>query len=295
MSVKQLAVVSGKGGTGKTSLVACFAALGSSMVIADCDVDAANLHLIASPMILKKQDFYSGSKAEIDPELCQRMGICREVCRFDAVIFEAAAQPVKYRIDPIACDGCGSCLEFCVSRAIKMIQPKAGEWYRSETRFGPMVHARLGIGEENSGKLVSIVRRASLELAEEKGLKMVLIDGPPGIGCPVIASLTGVDYALAVTEPTMSGIHDLKRISELCRHFSIPVGVVINKSDLNPLISEEIKKFAETSNYDFLGQIPYDPDFTRAMVQRRSLVEFNSSPVSNTISEMWEDLKNLIK
>ncbi len=295
MSVKQLAVVSGKGGTGKTSLAACFAALGPGLLIADCDVDAANLHLIASPMILKKQDFYGGAKAEIDPELCQRLGICREVCRFDAVIFEAAAQPVRYRIDPIACDGCGSCVEFCVSRAIKMIQPKAGEWYRSETRFGPMVHARLGIGDENSGKLVSMVRKASLKLADEKGLKMVLIDGPPGIGCPVIASLTGVDYALAVTEPTMSGIHDLKRISELCRHFFIPVGVVINKFDLNPLISEEIKKFAETNHYDFIGRIPYDPDFTRAMVQGKSLMEFNSSPVSNTISEMWEYIKNLIK
>jgi len=295
VSVKQLVIVSGKGGTGKTSLAACFAALGSNMVIADCDVDAANLHILLSPDILQRQDFYGGVKAEIDPELCQRLGICREVCRFDAVSFEASAQPVRYRIDPIACDGCGSCVEFCVSHAIKMIQPKAGEWYLAETRFGPMVYARLGIGEENSGKLVSVVRKTSLELAEEKGAKMVLIDGPPGIGCPVIASITGTDYALAVTEPTMSGIHDLKRISELCRHFSIPLGVIINKFDLNPLITDEIKKFAQANNYDFVGQIPYTPDFTRAMVQRKSLIEFNSSPNAKTIKEIWGCIKNLIK
>jgi len=295
MSVKQLSVVSGKGGTGKTSLVACFATLGSNMVIADCDVDAANLHLIAEPLILKKQDFYGGAKAEIDQERCQRTGVCQQVCRFDAVVFDASAQPVKYWIDPIACDGCGSCAEFCASRAIKMVQPKAGEWYISETRFGPMVHARLGIGEENSGKLVSQVRKTALELAEKRDRKMVLIDGPPGIGCPVIASITGVDYTIVVTEPTPSGIHDLERISELCRHFSIPAGVVINKFDLNPGISGEIKKIVGISNSDFLGEIPYEPDFTRAMVQGKSLLEFNSSPSSKIIKQIWENLKSLLK
>jgi len=297
MSVKQLVVISGKGGTGKTSLVACFSQLADSVVIADCDVDASNLHLILHPSIVRREEFYSGFKAEIDPEKCQKCGLCKQVCRFEAVLekLDANGLPQEYTIDPVTCDGCGVCAEFCPSQAITMLEQRAGEWYISETRAGILVHAQLGIGEENSGKLVSMVRKTAQELAEEKKKELILIDGPPGIGCPVIASLTGCDYALAVAEPSLSGIHDLKRVSELCQHFSIPLGVVINKYDLNLKISQEIQDYVQKIGAELLARLPYHPSFSRAMVEGKSLIEYESNSVGEEIKKIWEKIEINLK
>ncbi len=297
MPAKQLVVISGKGGTGKTSLVACFAVLSRSAIFADCDVDASNLHLILKPKVIKSEEFFSGYKAEIDQEKCQPCGLCKRLCRFSAVLerLDANGQPIEYKIDEIACDGCGVCAEFCPNQAITMFEQRAGEWYISETRAGILVHARLGVGEENSGKLVSVVRKNAQELAEEQGEKLILIDGPPGIGCPVIASITGTDYALLVAEPSLSGLHDLERISKLCQHFSIPMGVIINKYDLSQELSAQIEEFSQKNQIELLAKIPYHPSFSRAMVLGKSLVEYESNSITQLIKEIWEKLEKRLE
>ena len=223
--VKELVVISGKGGTGKTSIVASFAALTEKVVLADCDVDAADLHLVLEPKVMRRESFSGGKRARIRTEHCIACGKCEALCQFDAIDFDGPSNgklDKTFRIDPIACEGCGVCAWFCAENAIEFAPAVNGEWYVSDTRHGPMVHAKLGIAEENSGKLVSTVRKEAGAIAQQRGLELVLIDGSPGIGCPVIASITGADLVLIVTEPTLSGLHDLGRVADVARHFEIP-------------------------------------------------------------------------
>ncbi len=245
--VSELGVISGKGGTGKTSVVASFAALADGAVVADCDVDAADLHLVLAPRVLHREEFSGGMTASVLADRCIGCGLCEEVCRFDALLADGPGNDfadVTYRIDPVACEGCGVCAHVCPARAVDFSPAVNGEWYISETRFGPMVHARLGIAEENSGKLVTTVRREARRVAEESGRETVLIDGSPGIGCPVIASLTGAAMALIVTEPTLSGLHDLDRVADLAAHFRIPTALCVNKADINPRTAARIRGHA---------------------------------------------------
>ena len=287
--MKSLVVISGKGGTGKTSVVASFAALSSRKVIADCDVDAADLHLVLEPRVLHRELFLGGRKARIEPERCIGCGECLASCRFDAVLESADGGPgtAPFRIDPIACEGCGVCAHFCEAGAIVLEEAVDGEWFVSETRHGPMVHARLGIAGENSGKLVTLVRNRAAREAVERGLDLVIVDGPPGIGCPVIASVTGADRVLAVTEPTLSGKHDLERVAALTAHFGIPTAVCINKYDLNPEMTARIEAFAREMNLNVVGRIRYDPAVTRSQIEKRSVVEGEDSLVARDVRRVW--------
>lgn len=294
--VKELAVVSGKGGTGKTSVVASFATLASGKVLADCDVDAADLHLILNPEIIKREDFVGGKSASILTDMCIGCGKCAEVCRFGAVSFDGPANDViakTYIIDPVACEGCGLCAHFCPAGAVDFSPRVNGEWYVSDTRHGPMVHARLGIAEENSGKLVTIVRKRAREIAEDRKSGMVIIDGSPGIGCPVIASVAGVSMALVVTEPTLSGLHDLERITDLTLHFGIPTAACVNKSDINPGMTQAIKDRCAEKGIGVLGEIRYDTDVTRAQIEEKSAVEFGGT-ASEDIRSLWEAVSERI-
>lgn len=286
--MKELVVISGKGGTGKTSLVASFAAQAGSVVTADCDVDAADLHLLLGPEIERKHKFSGGKVASIDPELCNSCGTCVELCRYDAV-------SNLYAIDKIACEGCGVCAYFCPQDAISFDDEENGEWYVSSTRFGPMTHARLLPGAENSGKLVTIVRNEAKRIAEDGGIELVLIDGSPGIGCPVIASVSGADLAVVVTEPTMSGIHDLERVVELTRHFGIETAVVVNKCDINEDMTSNIEEFARRSKIEILGGIRYDEAVTGAQMEGRTAVEFSDGPASNDMRRIWVSVEALIR
>jgi MinD superfamily P-loop ATPase len=278
--MKELVVISGKGGTGKTSIVGSFAALAEKKVLADCDVDAADLHLLLAPRIREREDFFSSKSAVIEPERCVRCGKCREVCRYGAISED-------YVVDRIACEGCGVCVHFCPEKAIDLRENRSGEWYVSDTRFGPLVHARLGIAEENSGKLVAQVRKIAKELAEREGLDLILIDGAPGIGCPVISSITGATAVLVVTEPTLSGIHDMKRVVDLAAHFQIPVFVCVNKFDLNTELTDQVEAFCQQHRLKLAGKIPYDTVVTKAMVQGRTVVEYSSGRVAKEIEKLW--------
>ena len=281
--MKELVVVSGKGGTGKTTVVASFAALAQRKVMVDCDVDAADLHLILAPEVRREEPFSSGMTAEIVPDKCTACDRCRELCRFEAVRVEDG----RYRIDPLACEGCGVCVRFCPEGAIVSHRPVCGHWFVSETRHGPMVHARLGIAEENSGKLVSLVRREAREIATERDFDLIIADGSPGIGCPVIASIAGADLLLAVTEPTRSGLHDLQRVHALARHFNLPVLICINKHDLNADIAADIERWAAEAGTEVVGRIGYDPVVTRAQVEGKSVVEFTDAPAAMEIRDLW--------
>ncbi|KPJ68877.1 (4Fe-4S)-binding protein [candidate division WOR-1 bacterium DG_54_3] len=280
---KEIVVISGKGGTGKTSLTACFAALAKKSVISDCDVDAADLHLVLSPEIKERGDFSGGFVAGIDQEKCTQCGKCKEACRFAAIEIRDG----KYYIDPLACEGCGVCKLVCGDSAVKTRPAINGEWYVSKTRFGPMAHAKLGIAEENSGRLVTLVRQKAAGLVSNDTGNRIMSDGAPGTGCPVIASLTGVDYALVVTEPTVSGIHDLKRILDVTRHFEVKSGVVVNKYDLNQEITEQIRALAEEYQFTFLGVIPYDKNVTLAQMKKQSLVEYGQGIALENIKQIW--------
>ncbi len=247
--IKEIAVLSGKGGTGKTSLVGALAAIIPDKVLVDCDVDAPDLHLLLDPQKRKTERFLGGRKAVIRAESCTACGLCREVCNFQAISED-------YRVDPFSCEGCGVCVHFCPVQAIDFPLVECGQWFVSDTRFGPLVHAQLGVAQENSGLLVSLVRQQARDLAEEQGRPLILIDGPPGIGCPVISSVTGTDAVLLVTEPTLSGLHDLNRVVELLRHFKIPGMVLINKFDLQPDVSRKIEDYARKNNLGLLGKTP---------------------------------------
>jgi len=289
---KELVVISGKGGTGKTSLTGSFAMLADRPVIADCDVDAADLHLLLEPRIIQRQRFIAGQRAQIKPGHCTACGKCEELCRFDAVYYDGPGNgrvDKTFRIDPIACEGCGVCERFCAEGAIVLEPTESGEWYISQTRVGTMVHAQLGVGAANSGKLVSVIRKETARIAEEENRELILIDGPPGIGCPVIASVTGASLVLVVTEPTVSGEHDLERVLSLTRHFNIPTAVCVNKWDLNPEMTERIEGIARRSGARIAGRVRYDPSVTRAQMQEKSPVE-TDAPCAQDIREVWEYL-----
>ena len=287
--MRELVVISGKGGTGKTSLVASFAALAGDAVLADCDVDAADLHLLLAPEVRERHEFRSGREAAIRQADCTGCGACFEICRFGAICVNGkAAGEAEIFVDPTACEGCGVCVRFCPAQAIDFPERVCGEWYVSTTRFGPLVHARLGIAAENSGKLVSTVRTKAREVAAERGGSLILVDGPPGIGCPVIASMTGATAVLAVTEPTLSGEHDLTRVLELARHFDIPTAVCVNKWDINPHMAERIEERAHGSGAQAVGRIPHDRAVTDAQVNGKSVVEHSQGPAARCIGEVWK-------
>jgi len=282
--MRELVVISGKGGTGKTSLTAAFAALSKNSVLCDADVDAADLHLLMNPSVITRTDFKAGNEAIIDKTLCTECGLCRELCRFGAVNED-------FTIDSIACEGCGVCVDFCPAKAIEFPVKTCGEWYLSDTRFGPMVHARLGIAEENSGRLVSLVRQEARDYAEKHGKDMIITDGPPGVGCPVIASLGGATAVCIVTEPTVSGLHDMERVIRLAAHFNVPGMVIINKYDLNPDMAQNIECLACERNIKCLGRIPFDPGFTKAMIQGKTIVEYDGeSKLTDIVKAMWQDI-----
>jgi len=289
--MKQIVVISGKGGTGKTVMSACFASLARSAVLADVDVDASNLHLLLHPEILERHVFKSGQKARIDVEKCTGCGLCLPVCRFNAL---AEDDMGRVSVDPLSCEGCGVCFHVCPVQAVEMEIPISGEWYVSRTKYGPFVHARLGIAEENSGKLVTEVRKKAREIAESEGRGLVIMDGAPGIGCPVIASLTGTDLALVVTEPTPSGRHDMERIVDLARHFKIRVACCINKFDLNLENSEQIQRWCGEQSIPVTGKIPFDAAVPESVVRGIPYVEYTSNSSADDIRRMWSSLLELI-
>jgi MinD superfamily P-loop ATPase len=285
-SIKQIAIVSGKGGTGKTTLTAAFASLAKNKVMVDCDVDAADLHLLLQPKIVMQEKYFGGRSPRVDLERCTQCGLCTEVCRFHAV--ENGA------VDTISCEGCGFCSQVCPEKAILMEDAFSGDCFISETPYGPFVHARLGIGEENSGKLVTVVRKQATRIAEERNLNLILIDGPPGIGCPVAASLTGVNLVLAVTEPTLSGIHDLERILKLSEHFKIPSVVCINKFDINPENTHQIVSYCEKNGSTVIGKIPYEPKVVEALVNRKTVLDYPCNGVGSMVFEIWNTVEALL-
>jgi MinD superfamily P-loop ATPase len=282
--MKEVVVLSGKGGTGKTSIVGSLAALAENKVMVDCDVDAADLHLLLQPEIHLENEFWSGQTAFIDEVKCTGCGLCEQLCRFSAI--------VDLKVDPASCEGCGFCSHICPAGAIAMEENLAGDWYISDTRFGPLVHARLGIAQENSGKLVAEVRKQAQKLAVERDNDLIISDGPPGIGCPVISSLSGTDLALLVTEPTLSGQHDLERVIEVCRHFGIPALVCINKCDINEDNTRHIRGYCGEKGLEIAGEIPYDNKVTEAMVQGKTIVEFCSDGPARNIRQIWQKISN---
>jgi len=288
--MRELVVISGKGGTGKTSITASLAVLAERPVVADCDVDAADLHLVLSPQVKERHEFRAGHTAVIRQSDCIACGACLAHCRCDAIIMRKdAAAGAKFSVNPIACEGCGVCVRFCMVKAIDFPERLCGEWYISETRVGPMVHAKLGIAAENSGKLVSTVRQSARQIAEAEKRSLVIVDGPPGIGCPVIASITGATQVLVVTEPTVSGEHDLERVLALTRHFNIPTFVCVNKWDINPQMTERIEKAARKHNATIAGHIRYDKGVTQAQMQALTVVE-TDSPCAMDIKNIWNKL-----
>jgi len=293
--MKQIVVISGKGGTGKTIIAAAFAALAKNKVMADCDVDAADLHLLLHPKIVEHHEFKSGKIAVIDEDKCIICGKCLAYCRFSAVVAfkNDDGSLKKIGIDPIACEGCAFRSFICPAEAIRMKENTSGEWFISETRFGPMVHAKLGIAEENSGKLVTLVRQKAKELAEKQNCHWVIIDGAPGIGCPVIASLSGVDFALVVTEPTLSGLHDADRVIKVARHFGVLVKLVINKYDLNIDMTEKIERYCRDNNIPLMGKIGFDESVVKAMVEGKTIIEYPDGKTKEETKKIWDSLLSI--
>ena len=283
--MKELVVLSGKGGTGKTSIMASLASLAENSAFCDADVDAADLHLLLNPEIRTRNDFSGGGQAVIRSEQCTGCGVCRELCNWNAI-------DETFKVDPVACEGCGVCVWFCPEKAIDFPIKTCGQWFVSDTRFGPLVHARLGIAEENSGKLVTLVRQEVKRLAEEQGRGLIITDGPPGVGCPVIASLGGASALLIVTEPTVSGLHDMDRVAQLAAHFNVPAMVCVNKCDLNDAMTGKIEAYAEKNGLPVLGKIPFDPAFVEAMVQGLTVLEFKpTSQAARVIEDIWQKVE----
>jgi len=278
--MKELVILSGKGGTGKTSIVGSFAALAQSKVLADCDVDAADLHLILKPVIQENHEFWSGEVAVIDEEKCTQCGLCQDACRFDAIS--------DFKVDSISCEGCGFCSRICPVEAITMKESLSGHWFISDTKYGPLIHARLGIAQENSGKLVAVVKQQATQIAERHGLDYIISDGPSGIGCPVISSLSGANTALLVTEPTLSGIHDLERVLGVCHHFGVQALVCINKYDINEDNTHQIESYCFNQGVEVATRIPFDDVVTEAMVHGLPVVEYSRNGVSHQVEALWE-------
>jgi MinD superfamily P-loop ATPase len=285
--MKEIVVLSGKGGTGKTSIVGSLAALAGDKVLADCDVDAADLHLLLSPSVRQENEFWSGQVAYIDPDKCTQCGLCQELCRFDAIR--------DFRVDPASCEGCRFCSHICPAEAIAMKENLAGHWFISDTKYGILVHARLGIAQENSGKLVAQVRQQARQIAEKEGKDLIISDGPPGIGCPVISSLSGASLVLLVTEPTLSGIHDLERVLGVSRHFGIPAVVAINKYDLNEDNARQIEGFCTSQGISIAARIPFDNAVTEAIVRRVPVVEYSNGRVSREIEKLWQNISAILR
>jgi MinD superfamily P-loop ATPase len=280
--VKELVVLSGKGGTGKTTIVGSFAALAANKVLVDCDVDAADLHLLLQPTVANTEEFWSGQTAFIDRNLCTECGLCADVCRYHAID--------NFTVDPVACEGCRFCFNVCPDNAISMRENLAGQWFISDTKYGPLVHARLGIAQENSGKLVAVVRQNAMELAKERDLDLLISDGPPGIGCPVISSLTGADLALLITEPTLSGIHDLDRVIGVCQHFGVPAAVCINKYDINEDNTRQIEVSCRNMGVPVVSKLGYDEMVTRALIHGMPVVEYCKNGIARDIEALWHSV-----
>lgn len=280
--MREVVVLSGKGGTGKTSIVGSFAALAKNKVLVDCDVDAADLHLLLQPVIKEKHEFRSGQVAFIDEQKCTQCGLCQELCRFNAIR--------NFRVNTTSCEGCGFCFHVCPNEAIIMKENMAGQWLISDSRYGMLVHARLGIAQENSGKLVALVRQRARQAAEKEEADYIISDGPPGIGCPVISSLSGANLALLVTEPTLSGMHDLERVINVCRHFSVKPLVCINKYDVNEDNTRQIETHCSNHGIDVSSKIHFDYMVTRAMVRELPVVEYIDSNVSHEMELLWHNV-----
>jgi len=285
--VKEIVVLSGKGGTGKTSVVASLAYLAPNKVMVDCDVDAADLHLLLKPLREERHEFWSGQRAVIDGDACTECGLCREVCRFEAI-------DEGFRVEPVACEGCAFCYNVCPASAITMAESLSGHWFISETRYGPLVHAKLGVAEENSGKLVALVRKQARRIGGEQGLDLIISDGPPGIGCPVISSLSGADLAVIVTEPTLSGMHDLERVIDVCHHFTVPVIVSINKYDINEENSRQIERYCHSHGIEVAARIPFDNVVTEALVKGLPVVEYSQGKVTSEIESLWRRVTQVL-
>jgi len=280
--MKEVVVLSGKGGTGKTTIVASFAALARNKVLADCDVDAANLHLVLQPTTKENTEFWSGRTAVIDKRRCTRCGVCEVVCRYEAI--------KNFKVDPIACEGCGFCFQVCPEDTITMKENLSGRWFISDTRYGPMVHARLGIAQENSGRLVTVVRQNAKLIGQKQGIDHIISDGPTGIGCPVISALSGANLVLLVTEPTLSGMHDLDRIIGVCHHFGIPALVCINKYDLNEENTHQIESYCSDRGIEVVSRITFDNVVIEALVQGIPVVEYSENKVAKEIGELWQSI-----
>lgn len=290
--MKEIVVISGKGGTGKTSLTASFAYLGGKdVIVADCDVDAADMHLLLEPDFKDSEDFYSGELAYIEQDECIRCGKCADVCRFDAI-------PVinnQYIVDPLSCEGCGYCARVCPTNAIINKILNVGKWYISNIKTGSiMVHARLGIGADNSGKLVAKVKSEAKDIAEDEFKEYVIVDGSPGLGCPVVSSLSGASFVVLVTEPSVSGLHDLKRVYELVHKFKIKAGCIINKSDINKQVTAEIEEFLRKENIVHIANLPYNEDFTKAMTNGQTIVEYSNGHLKDIITDSWKKIIQIV-
>ena len=286
--MRQITVLSGKGGTGKTTITASFAVLAKKAVVADCDVDAPDLHMLMHPEIIETQEFKGSKLAVIDEAKCIKCGLCREKCKFNAVT-------ENFTINSLSCEGCGVCAIVCPTNAITLTERVSGHAYISKTKYGFMAHAILSPSEASSGKLVTLVRQNAKILAERENCNFIIIDGPPGIGCPVIASVTGVDAGLVVTEPTMSGIHDLKRALQLLKHFNVQPFVCVNTYDINKDNTEKIESFCKENGIDIIGKIPFNPIVTEAMVNGKTIIEYSPrSAVAKEIEGIWEKLSTLI-
>lgn len=286
--MREIIVLSGKGGAGKTSLTAAFAALAKKTVVCDLDVDAPDLHILLDPVDTIREDFVSGHEASIDPAVCDGCGLCRDLCRFGAI----TAGPEVCSIDPRRCEGCKLCVTMCPRQAIAFTPRRCGFWAEATTRFGPMVHARLDPGGENSGRLVALLKQKARALAERQGLSTILCDGAPGIACPVISSLSGAHLAVLVTEPTPSGSHDLKRVAALCDHFRVPAAVIVNKADLNPEETDHIEAYCLEHGYTLIGRLPHDRSVTEAMVAKKTLPE-HGGPLAGEIASLWRAIASL--
>ncbi len=289
--MKQLVVISGKGGTGKTSMTAAFAALAENKIMVDCDVDAADLHLLLKPQQTQTFDYFGGKDVIINNSGCVKCDKCLMHCRFDAITFDGS----NYNINPFLCEGCGVCHYICQANTITISPKLAGKWYQSETDYGSFIHARLEPGEETSGKLITLMRQHAKQLAEQQQNDLIIIDGSPGIGCPVIASLTGVDVVMIVTEATVSGLHDLKRILQLVNHFKLKSYVCINKCDLNTEMAVIIEQESKAMGSSVIEKIPYNTDFYDAQLQGKSIIEYTDSEITTVIKQMWNTLKEQLK
>ncbi len=289
--MKEITIISGKGGTGKTTIVGSLASLAEGAVFADCDVDAANLGLIMKPDTRESHEFRASSQAFIDSEKCALCGRCQDLCRFDAILDSSDG---GYKVDGLSCEGCGVCFHACPADAIEMREVVSGQWFISDTPYGTLVHARLGIGEDNSGRLVTQVRQKARELASEAdNVEVIITDGPPGIGCPVISSLTGTSMALIVTEPSRSALHDMGRVVELCQHFNVEVKVIINKHDLHSGGTTAVEDYCRDQGIEIIGRVPFDKDVVKSMVEGRPVVDYSDGPASQEIREVWRRIREM--